>query len=145
MQFNDVPIQVDIVSAEALIYSGKALMVTVSGALGELGIVHGHSPLLTSLKPGQVRIQMEKDHEEIIYVSGGLLEVQPHTVTVLADTAIRAPDLDEAAALAAKERAEQLLEQRKTDFDYSLATKELAQAIAQLRAIRDLKRKAKLK
>jgi F-type H+-transporting ATPase subunit epsilon len=145
MLISNVPIQVDIVSAEASIFSGKALMVTVMGSLGEMGITYGHSPLLASLKPGQVRIKVDKDNEEAIYVSGGLLEVQPNTITILADTAVRAADLDEAAALAAKERAEEMLEQRKMDFDYSLAAKELAQAVAQLKAIRDLKKKAKLK
>jgi F-type H+-transporting ATPase subunit epsilon len=136
-------LQLDIVSAEAEIFSGKASMIIVTGELGELGIVYGHSPLLTSLKPGEVRIRHENQEEEIIYVSGGLLEVQPHTVTILADTAIRAPDLDEAAALAAKERAEQMLNQKHADFDYSLAAAELAQAIAQLKTIRDLRKKIK--
>jgi F-type H+-transporting ATPase subunit epsilon len=145
MLISNVPIQVDIVSAEASIFSGQALMVTVMGSLGEMAITHGHSPLLASLKPGQVRIKVDKNTEEAIYVSGGLLEVQPNTITILADTAVRAADLDEAAALAAKERAEGMLEQRKMDFDYSLAAKELAQAVAQLKAIRDLKKKAKLK
>lgn len=144
MILNPTPIQIDIVSAEAAVFSGQALMITVTGALGELGIMHGHSPLLTSLKPGQVRIKKPDEKEEIIYIQGGLLEVQPHTVTVLADVAIRAPDLDEAAALAAKDRAEQLLQQRHSNFDYSLAAAELAQAVAQLKAIRDLKKKVKL-
>jgi F-type H+-transporting ATPase subunit epsilon len=145
MLVSNTPIQVDIVSAEVSLFSGQALMVTVMGALGEMGVVHGHSPLLTSLKPGQVKIKINAEKEESIYVSGGLLEVQPHAVTILADTAIRATDLDEAAALAAKERAEEMLQQRKTDFDYSLATAELAQAVAQLKAIRDLKKKVKIK
>lgn len=139
-----ITIQLDIVSAEASIFSGKANMVIVTGILGELGIVHGHSPLLSMLKPGQVRIKHENSEEEIIYVSGGLLEVQPHAVTILADTAIRAPDLDEAAALASKERAEQLLKQRGADFDYSLAASELAQAMAQLKTIRDLRKKMRV-
>ncbi len=145
MLVSNTPIQVDIVSAEVSIFSGQALMITVMGALGEMGVVHGHSPLLTSLKPGQIKIKISQEKEENIYVSGGLLEVQPHSVTILADTAIRATDLDEAAALAAKARAEEMLQQRKTDFDYSLATAELAQAVAQLKAIRDLKKKVKVK
>jgi len=139
------PIQVDIVSAEAELFSGKAAMVIVSGAMGELGIVHGHSPLLTKLKPGHVRIIQENDEQLLIYVSGGLLEVQPYTVTILAQVAVRGEELDEAAALAAKERAEQMLKTREhADFDYSLATAELAQAIAQLKTIRDLRKKVKI-
>jgi F-type H+-transporting ATPase subunit epsilon len=145
MLVSNTPIQVEIVSAEVSIFSGQALMITVMGALGEMGVVYGHSPLLTSLKPGQIKIKISQEKEENIYVSGGLLEVQPHAVTILADTAIRATDLDEAAALAAKERAEEMLQQRKSDFDYSLATAELAQAVAQLKAIRDLKKKVKIK
>jgi F-type H+-transporting ATPase subunit epsilon len=133
-------LQLDIVSAEASIYSGKATMIIVTGELGELGIVHGHSPLLTMLKPGQVKIRHE-EKEEIIYVQGGLLEVQPHAVTILADTATRGADLDEAAALASKERAEYLLKNRPADFDYSLAMAELAQALAQLKTIRDIRKK----
>src|SRR5579872_6004054 len=101
-------LHVDIVSAEIAIYSGKAHMVIAEGILGELGIVYGHSPLLTKLKPGAVIIRKE-NNEEVIYVKGGLLEVQPHAVTILSDTAIRAEDLDESAAIAAKERAEHLL------------------------------------
>jgi F-type H+-transporting ATPase subunit epsilon len=134
-------INVDIVSAEVEIYSGKALMVIATGSMGELGIVYGHSPLLTKLKPGTVTVRKENLEEEFIYVQGGLLEVQPHMVTILSDTAIRAEDLDESAALAAKERAEHMLQQNHADFDYSLATTELAQALAQLKAIRDLRKK----
>lgn len=138
-------IQVDIVSAEAELYSGKAAMVILSGAMGELGIVHGHSPLLTKLKPGHVRIIQENDEQLLIYVSGGLIEVQPYTVTVLAQVAVRGEELDEAAALAAKEKAEEMLKAReKSDFDYSLATVELAQAVAQLKTIRDLRKKVKV-
>lgn len=137
-------INVDIVSAEVEIYSGKALMVIATGSMGELGIVYGHSPLLTKLKPGTVTVRKENLEEEFIYVQGGLLEVQPHMVTILSDTAIRAEDLDESAALAAKERAEHMLQQRHTDFDYSLAESELAQALAQLKAIRDLRKKIKV-
>ena len=139
------PIQLDIVSAEAELFSGKATMVIVSGAMGELGIVHGHSPLLTKLNPGHVRVIQENDEQILIYVQGGLLEVQPYTVTILADVAVRGEELDEAAALAAKEKAEQMLKSRDhADFNYSLATAELAQAIAQLKTIRDLHKKVKV-
>jgi F-type H+-transporting ATPase subunit epsilon len=137
-------LHVDIVSAEIEIYSGKAQMVVAEGILGELGIVYGHSPLLTKLKAGAVMIRRENGEEEYIYVNGGLLEVQPHAVTILSDTAIRAEDLDESAALAAKERAEHMLDQRHADFDYSLASTELAQAIAQLKTIRDLRKKLRV-
>jgi F-type H+-transporting ATPase subunit epsilon len=138
-------IQVDIVSAEAELFSGKAAMLIVSGAMGELGIVHGHSPLLTKLKSGHVRVIKEDDEQILIYVSGGLVEVQPYTVTILAHVAIRGEELDEAAALAAKEKAEQMLKSREhADFDYSLATAELAQAVAQLKTIRDLRKKVKI-
>lgn len=145
MMINSKPIQLDIVSAEAELFSGKVPMVIVSGALGDLGIVHGHSPLLTKLKPGHIRILQENGESQLIYVSGGLLEVQPYTVTILAQIAVRGEDLDESAALAAKERAEQMLQSReKGDFDYSHATAELAQAVAQLKTIRDLRKKAKV-
>jgi len=137
-------LHVDIVSAEIAIYSGKAHMVIAEGILGELGIVYGHSPLLTKLKPGAVIIRKENNEEEVIYVKGGLLEVQPHAVTILSDTAIRAEDLDESAAIAAKERAEHLLSQKRADFDYSLASSELAQAVAQLKTIRDLRKKLRV-
>jgi F-type H+-transporting ATPase subunit epsilon len=136
-------IQLDVVSAETEIYSGKAVMVIAEGVMGEIGIAYGHSPLLTQLKPGQIMIRKENQEEEYIYVQGGLLEVQPHTVTVLSDTAIRAADLDESAALAAKDRAEQMLAQKREDFNYSLAAAELAQALAQLRTIQALRKKLK--
>jgi len=141
-------LQVDIVSAEIQIYSGKAEMVIVTGVLGEIGIVYGHSPLLTKLKPGHVRIKKENkpdSEEEFIYVSGGILEVQPHTVSILAETAMRGTELDEASALASKERAEQLLKSKQqSDFDYSLAESELAQALAQLKTIKDLRKKLRV-
>lgn len=134
---------VDIVSAEAQIFSGVAEMVLAKAALGEVGILPGHTPMLTSLIPGQVHVKIPGGTEELFYVSGGLLEVQPHTVTVLADTATRAADLDEAAALAAKEAAERAMHDKKSDFDYSKATAELAQAVAQLRTIQILRKKYK--
>lgn len=137
-------VQVDIVSLEQLIFSGPAAAVFATGTLGELGVYPGHTPLLTTLKPGQVRVAKEDGEEEVYYVNGGIFEVQPGTITVLADTAIRATDLDEAAALEAKEKAEKLLSDKKSDFDYSKATAELAQAVAQLRAIQTLRKKYKV-
>lgn len=134
-------IHVDIVSAEAQIFSGVAEYVVATGSLGELGIWPRHSPLLTSLKPGPIRIVKPGEEEEVFYISGGVLEVQPHMITVLADTVVRAGDLDEAAALEAKERAESALHDRQTELDYAKATAELAQAVAQLQAIRKLKKK----
>lgn len=134
-------LHVDIVSAERGIYSGAATMVFAPAELGEVGITPRHAPLITRLKPGQVRIQHTDGDEEIFYVSGGMLEVQPHSVTVLADTAERARDLDEAKVLEAKKRAEQLLADRKADFDYAKAQSELAEAVAQLQAIRRLRKK----
>lgn len=137
-------IHVDIVSAEAQIFSGLAERVVATGALGELGIFPHHTPLLTSLKPGSVRIVKHEGEEEVFYVSGGVLEIQPHVVTILADTVVRASDLDEAAAVEAKEQAEQAIKERKTDFDYAKATGELAQALAQIQAIRKLKKQLKV-
>ena len=134
-------IHVDIVSAEESLFSGLAEMVVVSGSLGELGIQFGHAPLLTSLKPGQIRLVLPGGEESIYYVSGGMLEVQPNMVTILSDTAIRATDLDEAAAIEAKQKAEKILHDREGDFNYSHAAIELAQAIAQIRAVRLLREK----
>ena len=134
-------VHVDIVSAEAAIFSGTATMVSASGVMGELGILPRHSPLLTKLKPGEVRVNRPDGEEEFYYVSGGMLEVQPHCITVLADTAIRAKDLDEAAALQAKERAEQLLKDKQSDIDLAQAERELAEAVAQLQAIQKLRSK----
>lgn len=133
--------QVEIVSAEAQIFSGVADHVIATGAVGELGIWPRHSPLLTSLKPGPIRIVKPGGEEEVYYISGGILEVQPHVLTVLADTVVRAGDLDEAAAVEAKERAEQALKNRQTEIDYGKATAELAEAVAQLQAIQKLKKK----
>ena len=135
-------IQLEIVSAETEIYSGPAVHVIVSGLLGELGVYPGHTQLLTALKPGPVRIVKAEGEDEIIYISGGILEVQPNLITLLADTAIRAADLDEMAALEAKQRAEHALSDKQADIDYAKATVELAQAIAQLQAIAKLKKKA---
>jgi len=134
-------LHVDIVSAEAEIFSGTATMVFAPAEMGEVGIAPRHAPLLTRLKPGEVRVQNQSGEEEMFYVSGGMLEVQPHIVTVLADTAIRAHDLDEAQAQEAKLRAEKLLADRSTDIDYARAQAELAESMAQLAAIRKLREK----
>jgi F-type H+-transporting ATPase subunit epsilon len=134
-------IHVDIVSAEGQIFSGEANMVFVPGSRGDLGIAPRHAPLLTTLKAGEVRVQSEGAEEQSFYVGGGSLEVQPNRVTVLADTAARAKDLDEAAALAAKQRAEDAVRQRTDKMDIAEAQAELARAVAQLRAIERLRKK----
>lgn len=131
---------VDIVSTEREIFSGTAEMVSATAELGEVGILPRHSQMLTRLKPGQIRVKISEGEEQVFFVSGGLLEVQPHVVTVLADTAERASNLDEASALEAKQRAEQALASRKSDFDYAKAQAELAEAAAQLRAIERLRK-----
>ena len=133
-------IHVDIVSAEAEIYSGLAEMVYAPAEMGEVGIAPRHTPLLTRLRPGTVRVEIQPGEQEQYYVSGGILEVQPHMVTVLADTALRARDLDEAAALEAKQRAEDALENQASDFEYAKAQSQLAEAVAQLRTIENLRR-----
>lgn len=133
-------IRCDIVSAEAEIFRGEAKMVIATGEAGELGIAPRHAPLITRLKPGQVRVHLENGEEQFFYVSGGILEVQPQVVTVLADTAIRAKDLDEAAARHAKENAERLLANRTDAVEIAQAQAELLQAIAQLRAIEQLRK-----
>ncbi len=132
---------VDIVSAEAEIFSGPAHMVFAPGVMGELGIMPRHAPLLTRLKPGEVRVRTPEGEEEFFYVSGGVLEVQPHSITILSDTAQRAKDLDEAAALEAKHHAEQRLQDQVSEFDYAQAQTELAEAMAQLQAIQKLRKK----
>lgn len=133
--------QIEIVSAEKAIFSGDATHIIVTGLLGELGIYPGHTQLLTALKPGPVRIVKSNGEDEILYISGGILEVQPQLVSILADTAIRASDLDEMAALEAKEHAERILSDKQSDIDYAKATAELAQAVAQLQVISKLKKK----
>ena len=132
---------VDIVSAESEIYSGTAKMFFAPAVMGEVGVLPKHTPLLTKIRPGEVRVINEDDEEEFFYVSGGMLEILPTGVTVLADTAQRARDLDEAAALEAKERAEKALADRKDDVDYATAEAQLADAIAQIEAIRKIKKK----
>ena len=137
-----ITMHVDIVSAEEQIFSGKASMLFAPAVMGEVGIMPRHAPLLTQLRPGEVRIKVPDGGEQFFYVSGGMLEVQPHVVTVLADTAVRAKDLDEAAALQAKERAEQTLQDKTSEFEYARAQAELAEAVAQLQAIKKLREKA---
>jgi F-type H+-transporting ATPase subunit epsilon len=132
-------IHVDIVSAEASIYSGLAEMVYAPGEMGELGIAPRHAPLVTRLKPGEVRLDTGSEQLDF-FISGGILEVQPHVVTVLADTAIRADDLDEAKALEAKKRAEDALADKASAIDFAKAQAELAEAAAQLQAIGRLRK-----
>jgi F-type H+-transporting ATPase subunit epsilon len=136
-------IRCDIVSAEAEIFHGTATLVVASGEMGELGIAPRHAPLITRLKPGYVRVVAEGGEEQFFYVSGGILEVQPQVVTVLADTAIRAKDLDEVAALRAKEEAERRLTDRTDTVEIAQAQAELAQAVAQLQAIERLRKQMK--
>jgi F-type H+-transporting ATPase subunit epsilon len=134
-------IHVDIVSAEGEIFSGKAAMVFVPAIQGELGIAPRHAPLLTTLKAGEVRVQLPEGGDEIgFYVGGGALEIQPQRVTVLADTALRAKDIDEAAALAAKQRAEEALRNTTDKMEVAEAQAELARAAAQIKAIQRLRK-----
>jgi len=132
-------IQVEIVSAEEQIWSGKGTMVFAPGIMGELGIAPRHTPLITQLKPGDVRVQTEDGKEEFFFISGGLLEIQPDIVTVLSDTAIRANDLDEAKAIEAQKRAEDAMKDQNSEMDYARAKAELAQIAAQLRSIEKIK------
>ena len=135
-------IHVDVVSAEELIFSGEAKLVSLPGEVGELGILPRHTPLITRIKPGAVRIQRaDNNEEEFVFVAGGILEVQPHCVTVLADTAIRGADLDEAKASEAKRLAEEAVQNAKGELDLARAQSELAELVAQLAAIRRLQHK----
>ena len=136
-------LQVDVVSAEKEVFSGKAQFVALPGEQGELGILPGHTPLITRIRPGTVRIKMEDGDEELLFVAGGILEVQPGGVSVLADTAIRGKDLDEAKVNEAKRLAEQALESKSSDMNYASAQAELAISFAQLSAIRRLKGKTR--
>ena len=130
-------IHVDVVSAEESIFSGPATFVALPGEAGELGIYPRHTPLLTRIKPGTVRLKIpDREEYELVYVSGGVLEVQPTLITLLADTAIRAHDLDEAKSIEAKRRAEEALKNREADVSYASAEAELAQAVAQLATIK---------
>ncbi len=133
-------IQVDIVSAEGEIFAGEADMVFAPASEGEVGIAPRHAPLLTKLRPGEVRVHNAGEEERAYYVSGGMLEVQPHKVMVLADTALRARDIDEAAALEAKRQAEEALVSQQAEIDYAQVQAELAEAVAKLRALERLRR-----
>ncbi len=134
-------VHVDIVSAEKEIFSGIAEMVFASAELGEIGISPRHAPLITNLLPGEVRVKVSDSEMQEYYVSGGILEVQPHLVTILADTAIRAKDIDEAAAIQAKEKAEEMLTDTSGKIDYAKAQAELSQAMSQLRTLERLRKK----
>ena len=133
-------IHVDIVSAEGEIFSGEAAMVFAPAAMGDIGIAPRHAPLLTTLRPGEVRVQTPTGEEQFFYVSGGAIEIQPHLITVLADTALRAKDIDEAAALQAKQRAEEALRDRTGAVELAEAQAELARAAAQIKAIEKLRK-----
>lgn len=132
----------DIVSAEEALFSGAVEMVVATGLLGELGIAYGHTPLLTALKPGPVRLIKQHGEEEVFYLSGGYLEVQPNTITILADTAQRAHDIDEAAALEARKQAEIDMKNQSSEVDFSRATARLAEATGRLRTVEELRRRA---
>lgn len=134
-------IHVDVVSAEESIFSGLAEFVALPGEAGELGILPGHMPLMTRIRPGEVRLKLQDGSEETIVVAGGLLEVQPGLVTVLADTAIRAKDIDEAKALEAKQKAEEAMKNASSDLDLAKATSEFAAMAAQLAAIQKLRKR----
>jgi len=135
-------VHIDVVSAEESIFSGEAEFVAAPAQMGEVGIYPHHAPMITSIKPGALRIKLaDKNEEQLIYISGGILEVQPGVVTVLADTAIRGHDLDEAQANAAKKAAEEAMKNRTSDVDYAKAQAELAEAIAQIQAIQKLRQK----
>lgn len=131
----------DIVSAEREIFSGEVTMVSLRGSIGELGILPGHAPLLTGIRPGPVQLRLDSGEEEVFYASGGFLEVQPGIVTILADTASRAEDIDEAAAVEAKEAAERALSEQAADFDFSVAAAQLAEAAAQQRTLEELRKR----
>lgn len=134
-------IRVDVVSAEESIFSGEAKFVALPGESGELGILPGHIPLITRIKPGAVRIEKADGGEEFVFVAGGLLEVQPHVVTVLSDTAIRGKDLDEAKASDARKAAEEAVKNAKSDIDLAKAQSELAVMAAQIAALRKFRQK----
>lgn len=136
-------LRLDIVSVEKQIFSGDVEMILVSGEMGELGIAPGHSQLLTTLRPGFVKATLPDKSEEVFHISGGMLEVQPYRVSILADTADRADDIDEQAALAAKEQAEKVLAGNSSDIDVARATAELAEAIARLRTLQRIRKHVK--
>ncbi|WP_353190891.1 F0F1 ATP synthase subunit epsilon [Pandoraea pnomenusa] len=134
-------LMVDVVSTERSIFSGEARFVEVPGAQGELGVLPGHTPLLTGVRPGTVRIESPDGAETYLYIAGGFVEIQPDRVTVLADTAMRADSLDQARAERAREEAQALLDQQTGDIDYAKAQAELAEAVAQLQAIRRMRKR----
>ena len=134
-------IKCNIVSAQNEIFSGEIEMLVATGALGDLGFAYGHAPLLTQLAPGPVRIISEGGEEDVYYLSGGMLEIQPGVVTVLSDTAVRADDIDEAAALEAQEKARQILAEQSTEIDYTSAAAQLAEAAARLRTLQSIRKK----
>jgi len=134
-------IHCDIVSAEEEIFSGRVTMVSATGTIGELGIMPGHAPLLTGIRPGPVRLKMDNGEEEVFFASGGYLEVQPGVVTVLADTALRAEDIDEAAAEEAQAAAERMLSDQTADIEFSAAAAALAEAMARQRTVAELRKR----
>jgi len=138
---NAMTTHLDVVSAETSLFSGRVSHLQVSGQEGELGVMPGHTPLLTPIKPGMVKLTKQHGGEEVIYISGGFLEVQPGGVTVLADTAIRGEDLDQAKAEEAKRSAEEQISNPGQDVDYALVTAQLAQAVAQLRVIKLIRKR----
>jgi F-type H+-transporting ATPase subunit epsilon len=131
----------DIVSAEEEIFSGRVTLVSVTGTVGELGIMPGHAPLLTGIRPGPVRLKFDNAEDQVFFASGGFLEVQPGVVTLLADTAVRAEDLDEAAALEAQKAAELALEERDASIEFSVAAAQLAEAVARQRTLDELRKR----
>lgn len=135
-------LQCNVVSAKETIYSGEISMLIATGVEGEVGILPGHIPFITLLKPGTMQIKTSNGNDEMVYVSGGVLEVQPHLVTVLADTAVRAHDLDEAKILEARRHAEQSLQNQKADIDTSAALAALAESLAQLQTLKKFKNRA---
>lgn len=135
-------LQCSVVSAKETIYSGEISMLVATGIEGEIGILPGHIPFITLLKPGAMQIKTKDGNEETVYISGGVLEVQPHIITVLADTAVRAHDLDEAEIAKARQHAEQMLQNQKTDIDTSAALAALAESVAQLHTLRKFRNRA---
>lgn len=134
-------IHCDIVSAEKEIFSGRVTMISATGSLGELGIMPGHAPLLTGIRPGPVRLKLDSGEEEVFFASGGFLEVQPGVVTILADTAARAEDLDEASAVEAQQAAERMLQDHTSEIEFSAVAAQLAEAMAQQRTLAELKKR----
>ncbi|MBT5106122.1 MAG: F0F1 ATP synthase subunit epsilon, partial [Porticoccaceae bacterium] len=136
-----ITVHCDIVSTEESVFSGKIVSLTATGLEGELGIQYGHAALLTPLKPGPVKLLLDNDEEEVIFVKGGYLEVQPSLITVLADVAIKADDLDEAAAEEARKAAESAMQNQSGELDYGKASSELAEAAAQLLTLQKVRKK----